>query len=269
MGGSKESVDKAGVDGWGLGEKDLLEVEEVASYLSMNPVTIYRWCREGRLPCLRIGRQWRIRRQALEEFLQQSEQPNTLFSYLQTFIQVPDNLIAIAESQGLLHRLDATFFLVGEAKGGTLVKFYGKEDISEKELRKDLEDSGLEVGRLEEEGRLRFIAEEDPEKRNDVLERLLEEASDGGSNDGSNERALWASFDWSHQMSLEEALEQQEKISQVTSRRLVVKTAALEEAIDTWPPALLRQAEVTHSGQIWLSKAGLSVSRVAPLPELS
>lgn len=248
-----------------LGDKDLLGAEEVASYLSMNPVTVYRWCREGRLPCLRIGRQWRIRRQALEEFLQQSEQPNTLFSYLQTFIRVPDNLIAIAESQGLLHRLDATFFMVGEAKGGTLVKFYGKEDISEKELRKDLEDSGLEVGRLEEKGRLRFIAEEDPEKRNDVLKHLLEESSEGGS----NERALWASFDWSRQMSLEDALEQQEKISQVTSRHLVVKTAALEEAIDTWPPALLRQAEVTHSGQIWLSKAGLSVSRVAPLPELS
>ena len=248
-----------------LGDKDLLGVEEVASYLGMNPVTVYRWCREGRLPCLRIGRQWRIRRQALETFLQQSEQPNTLFSYLQTFIRVPDNLIAIAQSQGLLHRLDATFFMVGEAKGGTLVKFYGKEDISQKELRKDLEDSGLEVGRLEEEGRLRFVAEEDPEKRNEVLERLLEE----GSEDGSNERSLWASFDWSRQMSLEDALEQQEKISQVTSRHLVVKTAALEEAIDTWPPSLMRQAEVTHSGQIWLSKAGLSVSRVAPLPELS
>ena len=257
------------INGRGLGDKDLLGAEEVASYLSMNPVTVYRWCREGRLPCLRIGRQWRIRRQALEEFLQQSEQPNTLFGYLQTFIRVPDNLIAIAENQKLLHRLDATFFMVGEAQGGALVKFYGKEEISEKELRKALEDSGLEVGRLEEEGRLRLVAEEDPEKRNDVLKHLLDEDSEDGSNSGSNECALWASFDWSYQMSLEEALEQQEKISQVTFRHLVVKTAALEEAIDTWPPALLRRAEVTHSGQIWLSKAGLSVSRVAPLPELS
>ena len=107
-----------------------------------------------------------------------------------------------------------------------MVKFYGQEEISEKELRKDLEGAGLRVERLEEEGRLRFFAEEDPAKRNDLLERLLEEGSENGS-DGRNERALWASFDWSYKMSLEEALEQQEKVSQVTSRRLVVKTAAL------------------------------------------
>ncbi len=261
-------TDKDGRDGRGLGGKDLLEAEEVASYLSMNPVTVYRWCREGRLPCLKLGRHWRIRRQALEEFLQQSEQPGTLFGHLQAFIRMPDNLIAIAENQGLLHSLDAAFFMVGEAQGGTLVKFYGQEEISEKELRKDLEGAGLKVGRLEEEGRLRFFAEEDPAKRNDLLEHLLEEGSENGS-DGRNERALWTSFDWSYEMSLEEALEQQERISQVTSRRLVVKTAALEEAIDAWPPALLRQAEVTHSGQIWLSRAGISSSRIAPLPDLS
>lgn len=258
-------MNRSSTNGRELADKDLLEAEEVASYLGLNPVTVYRWCRQGRLPCLRVGRYWRIRREALDDFLRQSEHPTTLLGHLQSFLKVPDNLIAIAQNQGLLHRLDATFFMVGEAKGGELVKFYGKEDISEKELRKDLEDSGLEVGRLEEEGRLRFIAEEDPEKRNDVLARLLEERAEGGD----DERSLWASFDWSRQMSLEDALEQQEKISQVTSRHLVVKTAALEKAIDTWPPALLRQAEVTHSGQIWLSKAGLSVSRVAPLPELS
>ena len=234
----------------------------------MNPVTVYRWCREGRLPCLKLGRHWRIRREALEEFLQQSEQPNSLFSHLRSFVRVPDNLIAIAENQGLLHSLDAAFFMVGEAQGGALVKFYGQEKISEKELRKGLKATGLRVERLEEEGRLRFFAEEDPAKRNDLLERLIEEGSENGS-DGRNERALWASFDWSYGMNLEKALEQQQKISQVTSRRLVVKTAALEEAIDTWPPALLRQAEVTHSGQIWLSRAGISSSRIAPLPDLS
>lgn len=258
-------MDESATNREGLGDKEILEAEEVASYLSMNPVTIYRWCREGRLPCLKIGRHWRIRRQALEDFLRQSEQSTTLFGHLQTFVQVPDNLIAIAQTPELLHRLDAAFLMVGEARDGALVKFYGKEHISEEDLRRDLEEAGLEVGRLEEEENLRFVAEEDPARRDDLLTRFLEE----GSENGRGGRTLWASFDWSEQMSLEEAMEHQEKISQITPRRLVVKTAALEEAIDSWPPALLRRAEVTHSGQIWLSEAGLSVSRVAPLQDVT
>ena len=132
-----------------------------------------------------------------------------------------------------MHRLDTTFLAVGEIHGGALVKFYGKEKVLEEELRRDFEDAGLEAQRLEEEGRSRFIDEEDPAKRNDLLMSLLEEDSENGQDRGT----LWVSFDWSEQLSLEEALEHQEKISQITSRRLVVKTAALEEAIGTWPPA--------------------------------
>ncbi|MGI9048604.1 MAG: helix-turn-helix domain-containing protein, partial [Rubrobacteraceae bacterium] len=34
------------------GKKGLLEVDEVAGYLGVTPVTVYRWCRDGSLPCL-------------------------------------------------------------------------------------------------------------------------------------------------------------------------------------------------------------------------
>ena len=71
--------------------KDLLGAEEVASYLGLNPVTVYRWCRQGRLSCLRVGRYWRIRREALDEFLRQSEHPTTLLGHLQSFLRMPDN----------------------------------------------------------------------------------------------------------------------------------------------------------------------------------
>jgi excisionase family DNA binding protein len=245
-----------------LGEmgKDLLAAEEVASYLGLNPVTVYRWCRQGKLPGLRIGRYWRIRREALDDFLRQSEQPTTLLGHLRAFVKVPDNVIAIADNSELLHRLDAAFFMLGESHGGTLIKFHGGEEVSEDNLRADLEDWGLEVERLEDEGRLRFIAEENPEEREALLKHHLEENSADGS-------TLWASFDWSKQMSLERALKQQEAISKITSGNLVVNTVALEEAIDDWPPAILRRAQVVHSGQIWLSGKGISVSRVAPLPD--
>ena len=250
-------MSESGVERQGS-SKDLLEAEEVASYLGINTVTVYRWCRDGRLPCLRIGRYWRIRLEALEEFLRENESPTTLLGHLRSFVRVPDNLIAIAENLDRLHQLDATFFMLGEARGGKLVKFYGGEGVSLGDLRADLESWGLEVERLEEEGILHFMADEDPEDREGQLMSLLE--------NGSEERdTLWASFDWSKQVSLEEALEQQAKISNIASRRLVAKTAALEAAIESWPPAILRRAQVVHSGQIWLSDAGVSVSRAAPL----
>ena len=252
-------MNKSDVEEQRLG-RDLLEAEEVASYLGINPVTVYRWCRDGRLPCLRIGRYWRIRREALEDFLRQSENPTTLLGHLRAFLRVPDNLIAIAQNLDLLHQLDVTFFMLGEARGGKLVKFYGGEKTSIENLRADFESRGLEVGRLEERGVFHFVADEDPANREDQLMHFLEDDSDMGD-------TLWASFDWSEQVSLEKALEQQQEISNIASRRLVVKTAALEEAIDSWPPAILRRAQVVHSGQIWLSEAGVSVSRAAPLQE--
>jgi excisionase family DNA binding protein len=50
----------------------LLGTEEVAGYLGVGPVTVHRWCREGALPCLKMGRRWRVRRSALEEFVSRS-----------------------------------------------------------------------------------------------------------------------------------------------------------------------------------------------------
>src|SRR3712207_2998156 len=108
-------------------KKDLLSVEEVAGYLGVGPVTIYRWCREGSLPCLKIGKSWRVRREALEDFLRQGERSATLVGRLRSFLEVPDNVIGVTQNLDMLHRLDAAFFRVGEARGGLLVKYVGGE----------------------------------------------------------------------------------------------------------------------------------------------
>jgi len=86
--------------------------------------TAWRWCREGKLPCLKIGKHWRIRREVLEDFLGESEGPATLMGQLNSFLRVPDNVLAIAQNVEILHRVDAAFFRVGEARGGLLMKFY-------------------------------------------------------------------------------------------------------------------------------------------------
>ena len=52
--------------------KEFLNVAEVAEVLGLRPVTIYRWCRSGRLASVKIGKEWRIRRASLDELLGRS-----------------------------------------------------------------------------------------------------------------------------------------------------------------------------------------------------
>lgn len=134
----------------------LLGIPEVASYLGVSEVTVWRFCRDGTLPALRIGKQWRVRRGALEEFLRRSEHPATPAGQLEAFLRVPDNALAVAEGPEFLRRLDAAFLKAAESRGGTLVKFDGAEPGSEDELRAPGVRRGVEVGRLEGQGRFRL-----------------------------------------------------------------------------------------------------------------
>ena len=51
---------------------EIMTVQEVADYLRISRTTVWRWCNEGRLPAFRIGREWRIKRDALEKTIAQS-----------------------------------------------------------------------------------------------------------------------------------------------------------------------------------------------------
>jgi excisionase family DNA binding protein len=240
-------------------ERELLGVAEVAAYLGVGTVTVYRWCREGRLPCLKAGRSWRIRRGALDDFLSRGERPATLAGQLRGFLGVPDSVIAVAETTELLHQLDAAFMQVGEARGGLLVKFYGGEPATADELRAELERNGLDAGRLEGEGRLLFVGEDPAEARTDSLLRVVEKEAGSG-------RTIWAAFNWTERVDVDWAIAQQEALTELAdARQLVIKTAVLERVTDAWAPGERRRAQTSHSGTISLSEAGLSLSRVTPL----
>src|SRR5918994_521497 len=189
-------------------ETQLLAVADVAEMIGVKETTVYRWCKEGKLPCLKIGKHWRIRRGVLEDFLKESERPRTLVGQLSSFLRVPDKVLAIAQNIEILHRLDAAFFRVGEARGALLIKFYAGEEHSEGELLSDFEENGLEAGRLKREGQLLMRAEEEPlgGTRAEQLGLLIEEEGGEGS-------TVWASFDWVRPVELETALEQQKRLS--------------------------------------------------------
>jgi excisionase family DNA binding protein len=243
-------------------ETQLLAAADVAELIGIKETTVYKWCKEGKLPCLKVGKHWRIRRGVLEDFLRQSERPRTLVGQLDSFLREPDNVLAIAQNIDLLHRLDAAFFRVGEARGGLLVKFYAGEEHSEEELLSDFERNGLEARRLQREGRLLMRAEEEPldGTRREQLGLLIEE-------EGGERMAVWSSFNWVRPVELNTALEQQRQLSElVDASQLVVKTAAIEEAIDEWPASQMRRVQSTHSAIILASEEELSLSRATPMP---
>lgn len=47
----------------------MLTISEVAEYLKLHELTVRRLAREGELPAFKVGRQWRIQRAKLQEWI--------------------------------------------------------------------------------------------------------------------------------------------------------------------------------------------------------
>jgi excisionase family DNA binding protein len=50
-------------------EAVLMNVKEVAELLQVNVTTVYAWAQDGRMPAIKLGRNWRFRRSDLEAWL--------------------------------------------------------------------------------------------------------------------------------------------------------------------------------------------------------
>ena len=47
-----------------------INIEEVAEYIGVSPVTVRYWLRSGKiLPGIRVGRQWRFRIKEIDEWI--------------------------------------------------------------------------------------------------------------------------------------------------------------------------------------------------------
>ena len=53
----------------GTGAREILTVEQVAEYLQLNKLTVYKYVREGKIPATKVGRLLRIARSDLMRFL--------------------------------------------------------------------------------------------------------------------------------------------------------------------------------------------------------
>jgi excisionase family DNA binding protein len=55
--------------------RDLMTPKQVAGYLQLHPLTIYRYISEGRLAAAKIGGRYRIRRETVEKLLADMKRP--------------------------------------------------------------------------------------------------------------------------------------------------------------------------------------------------
>ena len=54
----------------------IMTISEVAEYLGLHELTVRRLAREGQLPALKLGRQWRVKRDLLEKWIEQRSLDN-------------------------------------------------------------------------------------------------------------------------------------------------------------------------------------------------
>ena len=45
---------------------EVMNVDKVAGYLRVAPATVYRLARQGKIPCGKVGRAWRFRKNAID-----------------------------------------------------------------------------------------------------------------------------------------------------------------------------------------------------------
>ena len=58
----------------GLSDEGFLTTEEVLEYLQVNLRTVYRLIKAGKIPAVRVGRQWRFRKRDIDAWLE-SQRP--------------------------------------------------------------------------------------------------------------------------------------------------------------------------------------------------
>ena len=59
-----------------MADEEFLTTEDVLEYLQVNLRTVYRLIKAGRIPAIRVGRQWRFRKRDIDAWLE-SQRPRT------------------------------------------------------------------------------------------------------------------------------------------------------------------------------------------------
>ncbi|MFH1199240.1 MAG: helix-turn-helix domain-containing protein [Candidatus Omnitrophota bacterium] len=50
-------------------EREIMTSKEVAEYLSIHPLTVHKYAREGKIPAFKIGTDWRFHKKYIERWI--------------------------------------------------------------------------------------------------------------------------------------------------------------------------------------------------------
>ena len=54
--------------------KEVMTIKDVADFLDVHPMTIYKYVKEGKIPAFKVGTNWRIRRNSIRRWIDANEQ---------------------------------------------------------------------------------------------------------------------------------------------------------------------------------------------------
>ncbi len=102
-----------------------LTTEEVLDYLQVTQRTVYRLIKAGRIPAVRVGRQWRFRKQDVDRWLESQQGRGARAAVATTTRPVPDRrprILVVDDEAGIRELLSKTLALaeydVDAAAGG-------------------------------------------------------------------------------------------------------------------------------------------------------
>lgn len=166
----------------------LLTVLEVAQYLRTTTTTVYRWLKQGKLQGVKIGKEWRIQQNSLEEmgfvFSEGEESPNTVWENLSD----SEHLLVIAESRDEIFKLEASFFAHASQLGCPMFKGCWWQDRDE--VKEQYNRYGLDTEVLEKENLLEIADFREAYDQNGVAGPVL---CWKNAIEKSRDKKLWAS----------------------------------------------------------------------------
>ena len=131
-----------------------LTIQEVAEILKVHTNTVYKMCRQGVLPAVKIGKEWRIDKDKLAEFMEEgfsSKKPATVQALLRSGIK-PGHILGLFQDEDAIWEFESEIFHAVSAKGYRLLKacWWQRPD----DVRQKLANHGIPVEEKERTGEM-------------------------------------------------------------------------------------------------------------------
>ncbi len=81
----------------------LMDIKELADYLQMNKMTVYKLARDGKIPAFKVASEWRFRKDLIDEWLMRQLKEKPEFEDLQGFMKIKkDKTILVVDDEPVI-----------------------------------------------------------------------------------------------------------------------------------------------------------------------